>query len=145
MVSRMREGERMERALEMGKGTDEGNEDLSINWKEALYLATRGGAITLGLPGGAGTFQVGAPFDAQLSKCIISQQRLSSQCEILLIVNLYDEESFSGIGPLDWFKYPDETQPITEEMLEKWWCIGDTTTRSALWVQGGQCYPAPPQ
>jgi hypothetical protein len=31
-----------------------------IDWKEALYLGTRGGAIALGL--GGGVFQIGAPF-----------------------------------------------------------------------------------
>ncbi len=41
---------------------------LSIDWKEALYMATRGGALALGLHKGSGTFTVGAPFDAQHSK-----------------------------------------------------------------------------
>jgi len=39
--------------------------NLSIDWKEALYLATRGGALALGLQG---MFCVGAPFDAQESE-----------------------------------------------------------------------------
>ncbi|KAL5501697.1 hypothetical protein ACEPAH_8957 [Sanghuangporus vaninii] len=129
MVSRMRVGERRERHLEIEKreGTgeeEEGEEDVSINWKEALYLATRGGANTLGLPEGAGSFQVGAPFDAQL-------------------INLYDETTRAGVGPLDFFDPPSEEQPITEEMLEKWWCIGDTRNRSGLWVQGRRCFPTP--
>ncbi|KAL5482533.1 hypothetical protein ACEPAI_9127 [Sanghuangporus weigelae] len=124
-VSRMREGERRERRLEIenGKGTgDEEEQDVSINWKESLYLATRGGANTLGLPEGAGSFQVGAPFDAQL-------------------INLYDETTGTGVGPLDFFDPPSEEHPITEEMLEKWWCIGDTRNRSGLWVQDRQCFP----
>ncbi|OCB90164.1 hypothetical protein A7U60_g2625 [Sanghuangporus baumii] len=123
MVSRIREGERRERRLEIGKG-EEGEQDVSINWKEALYLATHGGANTLGLPEGAGSFQVGAPFDAQL-------------------INLYNGTTGAGLGPLDFFDPPSEEQPITEEMLEKWWCIGDTRNRSGLWVQGRQCFPTP--
>ena len=63
-VSRMREGERKLRPNEISP------KDLSIDWKESLYLATRGGALALGLQG---IFQVGAPFDAQESK-----RRLSS-------------------------------------------------------------------
>lgn len=52
-----------------GKGvTDEGSESLGIDWKEALYLATRGGALALGLGQGSGIFEVGAPFDAQCSE-----------------------------------------------------------------------------
>ena len=34
-----------------------------IDWKESLYLATKGGAEAMGLP--QGRFDVGAPFDAQ--------------------------------------------------------------------------------
>ncbi|KAL5519928.1 hypothetical protein ACEPAG_1588 [Sanghuangporus baumii] len=127
MVSRMREGERRERRLhiEKGEGTgEEGEQDVSINWKESLYLATRSGANTLGLPEGAGRFQVGAPFDAQL-------------------INLYDKTTGSGIGPLDFFDPPSKEHPITEEMLEKWWCIGDARNRSGLWIQGRQCFPTP--
>ena len=36
-----------------------------IDWKESLYLATKGGAEAMGLP--QGRFDVGAPFDAQQS------------------------------------------------------------------------------
>ena len=58
-VSRMREGSRM-----MDKGITTGSK-LSIDWKEALFLATRGSAMALGLQG---MFGVGQPFDAQESK-----------------------------------------------------------------------------
>ena len=40
-------------------------QNLAINWKESLYLATRGGSRALG---SEGAFIVGAPFDAQESK-----------------------------------------------------------------------------
>ena len=58
-VSRIREGSRM-----MDKGTAIDSK-LSIDWKEALFLATRGDAMALGLQG---MFGVGLPFDAQESE-----------------------------------------------------------------------------
>lgn len=61
-VSRMREGSRI-----MGHIGSE-DENLAINWKDALYLATAGGAAAMGLPYEVGTFKVGAPFDVQQSK-----------------------------------------------------------------------------
>lgn len=81
VVARLREGERAERTLAVGAGKASGlfavaghgweAKKLSIDWKEALYLATRGGAVALGLPTGAGAFERGAPFDAQLSRCFL--------------------------------------------------------------------------
>lgn len=56
-VSRIRDGTRK---------LSGGEQSLAIDWKEALYLATRGGATALGLS--CGVFQVGAPFDAQCSE-----------------------------------------------------------------------------
>jgi cytosine/adenosine deaminase-related metal-dependent hydrolase len=44
----------------------EGEGNLAIDWKESLYLATRGGSVSLGLK--SGLFDVGAPFDAQMGK-----------------------------------------------------------------------------
>lgn len=41
---------------------------LEINWIESLYLATKGGAIALGLEVGDSPYQEGLPFDAQQSK-----------------------------------------------------------------------------
>lgn len=60
-VSRMREGDRVLR------GKSESEKSLAVEWKEALFLATRGGALALGLEN-VGEFKVGAPFDAQHSK-----------------------------------------------------------------------------
>lgn len=59
VVSRMRQGSN----LLQSENTDG---DLSVDWIEALYLATRGGANALGIP--TGVFEVGAAFDAQQSK-----------------------------------------------------------------------------
>ena len=73
-VSRMREGVRVLKRAEapgdVGADAVAGTEEkrsLGIDWIEALYLATKGGADGLNLPKGSGTFVVGAPFDAQLS------------------------------------------------------------------------------
>jgi len=60
-VSRMREGDRVMKA----EPEREERKNLSIDWKEAIFLATRGGAMALGL---SGKFEVGAHFDAQESK-----------------------------------------------------------------------------
>ena len=61
IVSRMREGSKV-----MGMCAETAVDlKLSIDWKEALFLATRGGAMALGLQG---MFGVGLPFDAQESK-----------------------------------------------------------------------------
>jgi guanine deaminase len=64
IVSRMREGARLE---------SEGHsntENLSVDWKETLFMATRGGALALGKKGYSGLFEVGAAFDAQHSRHI---------------------------------------------------------------------------
>ncbi|KZV70192.1 Metallo-dependent hydrolase [Peniophora sp. CONT] len=110
-VARMRDGAR----VEMMSGTDMQLDDSKrIDWKESLYLATKGGAEALGLKGGA--FEVGAPFDAQL-------------------IRLYDPETLQGVGPLDWFDL-DTSSKLDLEMVEKWWCLGDTRNRNGMWVQG---------
>ncbi|KDR82361.1 hypothetical protein GALMADRAFT_56809 [Galerina marginata CBS 339.88] len=119
-VSRMREGDR-----NMKRGDDEIiTRNLSVDWKESLYLATRGGSLALGLEG---MFRVGAPFDAQE-------------------IRLYDPVSGSGIGPLDYFDLETDSIGLTEPlnsasaplMIEKWWCIGDVRNRGAVWVRGNQ-------
>ncbi|KAG1748749.1 hypothetical protein EDB19DRAFT_1893793 [Suillus lakei] len=101
-VSRIRDGPR--------KLSDD-ERSLAIDWKDALYLATRGGATALGLS--CGVFQAGAPFDAQ---CI----------------ELY-KESDKGVGALDFF---EPQSGITLGVLEKWWCIGDERNRQGIWIQG---------
>lgn len=75
VVSRMREGARVIGPADGMLGQDEKNGSLAIGWKEALYLATRGGAIALGLAKGSGTFTVGAAFDAQCSEphCVLER------------------------------------------------------------------------
>ncbi len=72
-TSRIREGGRIEEAT-AGNPTDP--EPVSIDWKESLYLATRGGAIALDLE--TGIFENGRPFDAQCSTLCFNL--LDSQC-----------------------------------------------------------------
>lgn len=43
------------------------SKNVRIDWKESLYLATKGGAKAMGLRKDSGRFTVGAPFDAQQS------------------------------------------------------------------------------
>ncbi|KAF8585086.1 Metallo-dependent hydrolase [Ramaria rubella] len=109
IISRMRENQRIE------SGTDESS--LEIDWKEALYLATKGGASALGLevPVGEYPFQVGLPFDAQQ-------------------IDLYDEGQRQGVGNIDFFDTPPGF--VTESVVEKWWSLGDGQNRSAVYIQG---------
>ena len=64
-VSRMRQGTHFMEAV--SNKTNQATNSLAITWKESLYLATRGGALSLGLKN-LGEFKIGAPFDAQESE-----------------------------------------------------------------------------
>ena len=64
-VSRIRDGTR--------KLSDNSGQSLAVDWKDALFLATKGGANALGLP--SGVFQAGAPFDAQYSEWNIYRKK----------------------------------------------------------------------
>ena len=61
-VSRLREGLLKRESQTQGEPAVK---NPRIDWKESLYLATKGGAEAMGLP--QGRFNVGAPFDAQQS------------------------------------------------------------------------------
>lgn len=123
-VSRLREGRRAEVRLG-GKAEEEGEEkSLAISWKEAIYLATLGGAQALGLDRDArrvGTLDVGAAFDTQW---------------------------IAVGGPasrVDWFDLEEEERGegrrvTTEEKVEKWWSNGSEVDRKAVWVQGRRVY-----
>ena len=74
-VARLSEGARLERSGWQASGSS-GSGDrvanavidtrgMTVDWKEALYLGTRGGAVALGLD--SGVFKPGSPFDAQQS------------------------------------------------------------------------------
>jgi len=74
-VARLSEGARLERSGWQASGSS-GSGDraanavidtrgMTVDWKEALYLGSRGGAVALGLD--SGVFKTGSPFDAQQS------------------------------------------------------------------------------
>ena len=65
VTARIREGQRVESGQSSGKS-------LSVDWKETLYLATKGGAEALNIPGFRGSFETGASFDAQMSSATFS-------------------------------------------------------------------------
>jgi len=116
-VSRLREGLLKRESQTLGETLVN---NPRIDWKESLYLATKGGAEAMGLPRGPGWFHVGAPFDAQR-------------------ILLYDPTTGEGVGPLDFLDCDKTTllqSKLTEDAIEKWWCLGDVRNRVAVWVQG---------
>ncbi|KAJ7796172.1 hypothetical protein B0H14DRAFT_3551522 [Mycena olivaceomarginata] len=115
-VSRMRQGSK-----QMKADSDDGK-SLAIDWKESLYLATKGGATALGLATGA--FGVGLSFDAQE-------------------IRLFDPQTGMGVGALDFFDLEvsgvsGDAETVTVEMVEKWWGLGDARNRAGMWVQGAK-------
>jgi len=128
IVSRTREGARIEQSL--SEPATSTGKSLIVHWTDALFLATRGGALALGLS--TGVFAPGASFDAQRSKCC--SDVTASLVAHPMLVDLVDK-SGRGIANLDFF---DPVAVLTEEHIEKWWCLGDNRNRSAVWVQGKQ-------
>ncbi|KAI0345878.1 Metallo-dependent hydrolase [Trametopsis cervina] len=120
-VSRMREGGRIMQSLSR-QSEDQDAVSLSIDWKEALYLATRGGTTALSV--NSGVFEVGARFDAQ---------------QIALI----DSSTGAGVGPIDFLDGEPAhiTKELTLESIEKWFCIGDVRNRVGMWIQGRKISP----
>ncbi|GAA5978327.1 hypothetical protein JCM11641_004658 [Rhodosporidiobolus odoratus] len=117
-IARLREGERQRSRPSQA----EAERNLAMTWKEALYLATLGGAQALGLDTErkVGTLEVGAAFDAQWIQ-------------------------IGGKGSrVDWFDLEEEDGSLKkvtlEEKLEKWWCNGSEADRKAVWVQGKKVY-----
>lgn len=135
IVSRTREGARVE-ALVQGPQTSDGK-SRAVHWIDTLYLATKGGAEALGLS--TGTFTVGAPFDAQLSENLESGPncclRVLSASDSYRVVNLADEDG-AGVGDLDFFDPLESLRWV--EAIEKWWCLGNNSNRSGVWVQGSR-------
>ncbi len=54
-----------------------------------------------------------------------------------ILVSLFNPGAIipAGTGPLDFFD-PGSSQPLSPEVIEKWWCLGDTRNRTGLWIQG---------
>jgi guanine deaminase len=148
-VARILEGARLEKSGGQAAGPEDqangsiGSRGFGVDWKEALYLGTRGGAVALGL--GSGVFKIGAPFDAQLSKrplfCTLTL--CNHMVTFPLSVRLFDPRTTSeGTGPLtaplDFFDLSHESLALnlTPETVEKWWCLGDRRNRAGMWIQG---------
>ncbi|KAK4684286.1 guanine deaminase, partial [Tremellales sp. Uapishka_1] len=125
VVARIREGTRQEsiHSLPHSHVTEAGNTNLRVDWKESLYLATRGGKKALGM---GGCWEVGMEFDAQL-------------------IELAGEENPTGTGLLDLFDIA--SQDTTREgwwveMVERWWCNGNEENRKGMWIQGKRVFEA---
>ena len=84
-----------------------------MDWKEALFLATRGGAMALGLPG---IFGVGLPFDSQELRQFSIVQAINYY---LQPVKLYDPTSGMGIGALDYWVSAHLIISVSNSNLEK--------------------------
>ncbi|SCV73631.1 BQ2448_6061 [Microbotryum intermedium] len=95
------------------EGLDQKEKD--IEWEEALWIATRGGAQALGLQ--SGVFEKGRPFDAQLIELGSPGSRV---------------EWFDGFGE----EGSAEAKTPFETKLEKWFHLGSEVDRKAVWVQG---------
>ena len=52
-----------------------------------------------------------------------------------LAVEVFNSETGSGVGPIDFFEV-DKPIELNTEVLEKWWCIGDVRNRKKVWIQG---------
>lgn len=139
-VSRMREGRRlMDLSLAKASGIQDVADigKLSIDWKEALFLGTRGGAEALGLK--SGTFTVGAPFDAQQSR--YSHQKICVLLTAVGTVQLINPNTSDGFGPIDFLDNEGTdiskgTTKLSLAAVEKWFCLGDVRNRVAIWIQG---------
>jgi len=56
------------------------------------------------------------------------------------VVRLYGPTTGEGVGALDFLDH-DEKSPLirfklTEDVIEKWWCLGDVRNRAAVRIQG---------
>ncbi|KAI8367503.1 guanine deaminase [Radiomyces spectabilis] len=85
---------------------------VQVDWKEALYLATMGGAISLGLGNEVGMFASGRVLDAMLVDVAAPQ------------------------SPIDILR--EETP---ESLLEKFINLGDDRNIASVWVAGRQVLP----
>jgi guanine deaminase len=63
----------------------------------------------------------------------------------LCIVKLFDPATGTGHGALDFFDIEGSSIApgaanirLTEQMIEKWWSLGDGRNREGMWVQGAR-------
>ncbi|EIW67597.1 hypothetical protein TREMEDRAFT_33527 [Tremella mesenterica DSM 1558] len=114
ITSRLRESFKKE-DIPSGSPSD-GGKSKRVDWKESLYVATRGGKKALQL---GGCWEVGMEFDAQFIR----------------VAN----DDGTSIGSLDMFDLPEEPdERWWVEAIEKWWCNGTPSNRVGMWVQGNR-------
>ena len=100
-------------------------ERTKISVEEALYLATRGGALCVGLGDKVGGFEVGKQLDAQLiALAVIDDSGLREGEDA-------DDADFADAGNVDMFGW--ETW---EERMAKWLYNGDDRNTKKVWVKG---------
>lgn len=105
------------RHVAMSDDSGDGHNKLLV--EEVLYLATRGGALCLGLEDKVGDFGVGKQWDAQLVGLGGS------------VGGEGDEED----GNVDLFGWED-----WEERIAKWLYVGDDRNTKKVWVKGRQVH-----
>ena len=68
----------------------------------------------------------------------LSRHGVSLTCLVFIpVVLLYDPTTGEGAGALDFLDREDLVRSkLTEDEIEKWWCLGDVRNRVAVWVQG---------
>ena len=127
-VARSREGRRKDKindpfvqsAESSSEALTKKTERLDITWKEAIYVATLGGARAINRSEYLGNFEVGKSFDAQLIQ-------LQSD----------DEDAQIRKGNIDLFEDSFPTGKLgLEEAVEKWWSLGSVHDRAKVWVAG---------
>lgn len=89
--------------------------------EEVLYLATKGGALCLGLEEKVGGFEVGKQWDAQLVG--------------LRSVDVDGDEEALEDGNVDVFGWED-----WEEKIAKWLYVGDDRNTKKVWVKGREVH-----
>lgn len=54
------------------------------------------------------------------------------------IVKLFEHLNGRGVGPLEFLdvELGTASKELTVDMVEKWFCLGDTRNRVGMWVQG---------
>lgn len=109
-----REAALMSRHVAMGLSSDEEKERSKLSVEEVLYLATRGGAATIGLGERVGAFEEGMEWDAQL-----------------IGLGRVDNEGFGEDSNVDVFGW--ETW---DEKMAKWLFNGDDRNVKRVWVKG---------
>lgn len=119
-----RQASLMSRHLAMGIEDEELRERSKLTVEEVLYLATRGGALVVGLGEKVGGFEVGKQLDAQLIA-------LGDVGDDGLRVGEGEGEDGVDAGNVDVFGWEN-----WEERIAKWLYNGDDRNTKKVWVKG---------